>query len=155
MQPDDEFAAFVAEIEPSLRRALVATFGAVVGRDAACSALAWAWENWERTRSLDNPAGYLYRVGQTAVRRDRPRDIPGDLRTVSQTCEVRDIEPRLAEGLERLSPQQRAAVLLVHGYGYSLREAAAALDIATATVRMHIDRALARLRAHLEVEDVS
>jgi DNA-directed RNA polymerase specialized sigma24 family protein len=156
MRPEDsDFADFVAEVEPRLRRALVATHGATVGRESACAALVWAWENWERARALDNPIGYLYRVGQTAASRDRPRDLATGRLVMPTTADERDVEPRLAGGLEGVSQQQRAAVLLVHGYGYSLREAAAVLDIATATVRMHIDRALARLRSHLEVEDVS
>jgi hypothetical protein len=40
-----DFERFVAEVEPPVRRALVAGFGAVVGRQAAADALAWAWQN--------------------------------------------------------------------------------------------------------------
>jgi DNA-directed RNA polymerase specialized sigma24 family protein len=152
---DSEFADFFAEVEPRLRRALAATHGALVGRESACAALVWAWENWERARALENPIGYLYRVGQTAASRDRPRDLVVGRVAADVTTDSVDTEPRLMAGLQDLSTQQRAAVLLVHGYGYSLREAAAVLDIAPATLRIHIDRGLARLRAHLEVEDVS
>ena len=67
------FETFVGEVEPRLRRALVATYGPVAGRDATVDALAWAWEHRDRLPSLDNPGGYLYRVGQTAARRSARR----------------------------------------------------------------------------------
>jgi hypothetical protein len=41
-----ELKRFVAEVEPRLRRALVAGFGSMVGRQAAAEALARAWQNW-------------------------------------------------------------------------------------------------------------
>ena len=68
-QDTDAFTAFVGKAEPRLRRALVATYGPVVGREAALDALSWAWEHWQRLAPMANPVGYLYRVGQTAARR--------------------------------------------------------------------------------------
>ncbi|HSM01264.1 MAG TPA: hypothetical protein VK960_02325 [Acidimicrobiia bacterium] len=65
----DSFTSFVEETEARLRRALTASFGPEAGREATAEALAYAWRNWSRVRSLDNPAGYLYRVG-----RDKGRD---------------------------------------------------------------------------------
>ncbi len=61
----DEFEAFVRDVEPALRRALVATFGFDEGRDAAAEALAYAWEHWDKLRAVANLPGYLYRVGKT------------------------------------------------------------------------------------------
>ena len=61
----------VVDLAPRVRAALVAAYGVEAGRDAAAEAVAWALEHPERLRGLDNPAGYLYRVGQTAARRDR------------------------------------------------------------------------------------
>jgi hypothetical protein len=67
----DTYSSFVVEVEPRLRRALTATFGPDVGREAAAEALAYGWTHWERVGAMHNPAGYLYRVG-----RDRGRSIP-------------------------------------------------------------------------------
>ena len=67
-----DFERFVAGTELRLRRALTASYGPVVGRDAAVDALSWAWEHWERLQAMDNPVGYLYRVGQTASARYLP-----------------------------------------------------------------------------------
>src|SRR4051794_12853309 len=69
----DGFCEFVGAVEPRLRRALVAAYGSDAGREAAADALAWAWQHWDRVRAMDNPGGYLWRVGQTAVRRTTRR----------------------------------------------------------------------------------
>lgn len=61
---DDEFTVFFQEIEPRLSYALAAAYGVEVGKESAADALAHAWENWNKLRGMDNPGGYLYRVGQ-------------------------------------------------------------------------------------------
>jgi RNA polymerase sigma factor (sigma-70 family) len=156
-----DFDDFVADVEPRLRRALVAAYGPEVGREATADALAWAWQHWDRLRDMDNPSGYLWRVGQTAVRsavRRRRRELTAvvevELEPVEGDGEPR-VEPALDGALADLSPQQRAAVVLVHGYGYSLSEAAAVLACSISTVRNHVQRALRRLHAALEVSEVS
>jgi DNA-directed RNA polymerase specialized sigma24 family protein len=146
-----EFAAFVARAEPPLRRALVATYGPVVGREAAVDALSWAWEHWERLEPMENPVGYLYRVGQTAARRHlRHRTL---MLPSPDPVLVPEVSPELAPALATLSEQQRAAVVLVHGYGVSQRESADLLDIGVSTLREHLTRGMARLRLALEDPD--
>jgi RNA polymerase sigma factor (sigma-70 family) len=66
---------------------------------------------------------------------------------------ARTLEPRLEGAMRALSDQQRAAVLLVHGYGLTLAETAETLGCGISTIRNHIDRALKRLRSALEVDD--
>jgi len=56
---EDRFTSFVEQVEPRLRRALVAAFGLERGRDAAAEALAYGWEHWDRIAATANPAGYL------------------------------------------------------------------------------------------------
>jgi len=73
--------------------------------------------NWERLRDVANAPGYLFRVAQSRRRRRRIpvlRDVPG-------WAEHR-FEPGLPGALAGLSPRQRLAVVLVHGYGCTLRE---------------------------------
>ena len=105
---------------------------------------------------MKNPAGYLWRVGQTAVRgATRGRRRERRLVAVDPRPDVElTIEPGLDAALAALSAQQRAAVLLVHGYGCTLAEAAEALGCSISTVRNHVARGLKRLRAALEVTDV-
>jgi DNA-directed RNA polymerase specialized sigma24 family protein len=149
-----EFAAFVARVEPRLRQALVATYGLVDGREATVDALSWAWEHWERLAEVDNKPGYLYRVGQSAVRRFGARAVPGnDIQAV--VSRLPDVEPGLLPALHRLSGQQRTIVLLVHAHGWSQAEVARTLEIGPSTVREHLTRALNRLRDELEAHDVN
>ena len=147
----DAFAAFVDTSEPRLRRALVATYGPVIGRDATVDALSWAWEHWDRVEPMHNAVGYLYRVGQTAARRHlagRPLALPAGVADGEP-----DPMPELAQALARLSEQQRAVVVLVHGYAISQREVADLLDLSVSTVREHLARAMTKLRDELEDRD--
>jgi DNA-directed RNA polymerase specialized sigma24 family protein len=47
------------------------------------------------------------------------------------------------------------AVLLVHGFGYSVREVAEILDVSPSTVQRNADRALSGLRDSLGVSHVT
>jgi len=145
------FAEFHKQAEPRLRRALIARYGGEVGREATAEALAYGWEHWDRVSSMQNPLGYLYRVGQSRSRRLRPR------RAVFQEgTEARQpwVEPGLPTALNRLSPRQRQVVVLVHGYEYTHREVSDLLGISRSSVQNHVERGLDRLRGELEVPHV-
>ncbi len=147
-----EFEAFVARAEPTLRRALVASYGPTVGRDATVDALSWAWEHWDRLQPMDSPVGYLYRVGQTAAQRHLTV-VPASRFPTAPADSPPEVQPELSSALQRLSVQQRAAVVLAHGYALSQREVAEVLGISVSTVREHLERGLTRLRSELEVHD--
>ncbi len=138
---ETSFRKFVTRVEPDLRRALVAAYGYERGPEAVAEALAYAWEHWEQLQKIDNPAGYLYRVGQS---RTRSRKLP----VLYEQPENRDpfFEPGLASALASLSEQQRVAVFLAHGARWTHAEVAQLLGVKEATVQKHIDRGLARLR---------
>jgi DNA-directed RNA polymerase specialized sigma24 family protein len=53
--------------------------------------------------------------------------------------------------LAQLSDRQRVAVVLVHGFGWTIREVAELTNTRTTTVQNHLERGLARLRSGLEV----
>ena len=116
----------------------------VCGRETPRSAVS----SFGRGR-MRNPGGYLYRVGQSAARRYRRRQAampdPGG---PPQPADV-DLE----RALLTLSPRQRAAVLLVHGHGYTLEEAASAMGCSVSTLRNHIRRGLDGLRRRLGGDD--
>jgi RNA polymerase sigma factor (sigma-70 family) len=67
-------------------------------------------------------------------------------------AEMHWIEPGLPSALESLSEQQRVAVVLAHGFGWTHREFAELLGVSTSTVQNHVERAVAKLRAALEVD---
>jgi len=146
----DTYESFYREAEPRLRRALVAAFGPLVGREATADALAYGWEHWERIGRMHNPVGYLYRVGQTRAMRSRSARTAG---FPPPPNEDHAYEPGLADAIEHLSPGQRQAVLLVYAWGYTYREVAELLGVAPSTVQKHLERGLAKLRKSLGVID--
>ena len=144
-----EFTRFVKEVEPQLSYAFFAAYGPEVGCDITSDALAYGWENWSRVREMDNPAGYLYRVGQSKARwYHRPR-VGFPITTRSQLPEV---EPKLPGALEQLTRNQRLAVVLVHAVGWTEEEVARLIGRSRSTVRTHLERGLQRLRDELEVK---
>jgi DNA-directed RNA polymerase specialized sigma24 family protein len=145
-EPVHEFDAFVLRVEPPLRRALVAAFGSERGRDATAEALGWVWEHWPDASSLTSPVPYLFKVGRSRTRARKHRAIF----EIPAQHELR-VEPMLRPALEALTEHQRVAVVLVHGYGWTMREVAELHDIAVTTVQNHLDRGLAKLRTSLEV----
>ena len=155
--PSATFASFFEQAEPRLRTALSGAFGAEVGRDAAADALAWAWQHRDRLHDLDNPIGYLYRVGRSCALRDvRRREVPSP-RSDDGTDEGRedpDPELTLLAMVAELPEHQRVAVWMVHGLGYRHAEVGALLGCATPTVATHVRRGLSRLRQQLEVSRV-
>jgi RNA polymerase sigma factor (sigma-70 family) len=147
-----EFEAFVRGAEPRLRRALVAAYGFEDGRDATAEALAYAWEHWARVRDMPNAAGYLFRIAQSSAARGRRwhRRPPSLLNHLSGS--EHEFEPGLPKALASLSERQRIAVVLVHGFGYTMREVADLTGVKITTVQNHLERGLRRLRDRLGVE---
>jgi DNA-directed RNA polymerase specialized sigma24 family protein len=145
-----DFEAFVLAAEPKLRRALVTAYGYEDGREAAAEALAYAWEHWARVREMPNAAGYLFRVAQSSAARGRRWRRAAPLLTLPSGTEHR-YEPGLPRALASLPERQRVAVVLVHGFGYTLREVADLTGIKITTVQNHLERGLRRLRDRLGV----
>ena len=153
------FSEFMRQAEPQLRRALVASFGADAGRDATAEALVWGWEHWDRLGAMDNPVGYLFRVGQSEARRRRPPvAYLGSSEALDRVAppdrQPQPSEPGLASALESLSTRQRQTVLLTQGWGYTFQEAASSLSISRSSVQRHVERGMRRLRTAMGVTDV-
>ncbi len=144
------FEEFAATSARRVRAALVAAYGPDVGMDAASEAMAYGWENWDRLEAMGNPAGYMFRVGQSAARKLRR---PHGLLPAPDPQHLPDVEPKLVPALNDLSEQQRICVVLVHAYGWPQVEVAEMLEITAQTVRTHLHRGMARLQAALEVVD--
>ena len=144
----ERFQALMETAEYRVRRALVARYGIDVGDDAAAEAFAWAWEHLDELEPMSHPAGYLVRVGQSSARRlMRWRRQRRPLYEPPADSELRvRMDAELLSSLRRLSADQRAAVLLVHGYGFSYREVADTLGVSEAAITNHVHRGLKRLR---------
>ena len=75
---------------------------------------------------MENPGGYLYRVGMSRARSHRrpPVDLPR-----VEDSRLPWVEPSLPDALAELPQRQPSALLQVHTFGYSLSEAAETLGI--------------------------
>lgn len=138
------FRRFVETTEPRLRRALVAAYGPERGLEATAEAFAYAWEHWSEVGLHPNPAGLLYRVGQSKTRERK-------IRHLFQRSWTPDywVDPKLSGALSKLSKAERAAVALVVASGLTHREAAEVLGVSTSTVKTLNDRGLEKLRRSL------
>jgi DNA-directed RNA polymerase specialized sigma24 family protein len=143
-----DFERFVLELEPRLRRSLVAALGFENGREATANALAWAWEHWDSLQIIEQRLPYLYRVGLTTLRR-RKTPVLFTRREDNEPW----FEPSLGPALAALSERQRTAVVLVHGFGWTLREVAELTGVRVTTVQTHLERGLMHLRSKMEVVD--
>lgn len=156
--PDDDrrrspFALFIEPAAVTLRRALVARNGVEDGSDAAAEAVAWAWEHAAEVESMANPLGYLFRVGQSSLRRERRiRGRSGEFRVDDYVVDTVDFDADLFAALRRLTPDHRTAVVMVHMYGFPYREVADLMDVSEAAVTNYIHRGLKRLRQLLQIE---
>lgn len=142
------FEAFVRVAEPRLRIALAAALGQQRGAEATAEALAYGWEHWDRIGAMDNPCGYLYRVGRSRAGATRELRLP----PVPVSVAAR-VEPGLPAALAALSDRQRVAVVLIHGYEWTTKEVADLLELEVPTVATHLRRGLAKLRHSLKVND--
>ena len=143
-----EFERFAEVAAGRLRTALIAAYGPDVGADAAAEALAYGWEHWSRVSGMANPAGYLFRVGQSAARRSRRRH---GYPPRPEVYELADFEPRLVPALEALTEVQRVCVLLVHAFAWSQADTAEVMGVDSSTVRTHLARGLVKLQRVMEV----
>ena len=145
-----------ARVPALLRFAYLVTGSQHATEDAVQAALVRACERWSRVSRTRDPDGYVRRMvvneHVSAWRRSGRREVA--------VAEVRDcsvLDP--ADGLASddavwrtcagLPPRQRAAVVLRFYEDLEYAEIAAVLDCTEATVRSHVHRALATLRAEL------
>jgi RNA polymerase sigma-70 factor (ECF subfamily) len=96
--------------------------------------------------TMANPVGYLYRVGQSAVRTQARWQRGPQLPPEHSDDGLPLPDGDLAAALVKLSPDQRAAVMLVHAHGYRYAEAADLLDIPVSTLKNHLHRGARKLR---------
>jgi RNA polymerase sigma factor (sigma-70 family) len=112
-------------------------------------------ERWNRVRSVEDPAGYLYRTAMNVFRSRRRRAAVAVRRAVGQLPRedgLAEVEEREAvvRVLAPLSPRQRAAIVLTDLLGLSSDEAGRALGVKAVTVRVLAARARAALREEMQ-----
>jgi RNA polymerase sigma-70 factor, ECF subfamily len=148
--PVDLDALFRAEGDGVYRTLYAFTAGrSDVAEEATAEAFARAVAQRD---ALRDPLAWIYRVAfRVAIdelRRDRRR---------GASIEKPVAPPELigvVDALRRLSPNQRAAIVLRHVLDLDVAEVARRMGIATPTVRVHLHRGRARLRELLGTEEV-
>jgi RNA polymerase sigma factor (sigma-70 family) len=124
------------------------------GEDAAVEALARAYVDWDRVRTLSYRDAWVLRVTanvaydqvRKAGRERRPLPPPAPATDVMETPTLR---VTLVPALQKLSRRQREAVVLTHIVGLTNEEVALVLGCTPGTVKVHVHRGLARLRTEL------
>jgi RNA polymerase sigma-70 factor, ECF subfamily len=138
-----DFEGFFAEHRSGLFGALwLVTRDRHEAEELTQEAFVKVWERWDRVRKLEDPQGYLYRTGMNLFR-NRGRRAGLVLRRAfrlapapddqMQTVDDRDA---IVRALGRLSPAQRAALVLMDLVGFTSEEAGRALGVRPSTVRV-------------------
>ena len=147
-----DFDALFREAGSGVFRTLFAYTGG--RRDIAEEAMAEAFARaLARAGTIRDPIAWIYRtafrLANEELRAERRRG-PVPAEEGSPPPEL----DGLIEALRRLSPNQRAAVVLRHVLDLDVAEVAHRMGIATPTVRVHIHRGRKRLRELLGAEEV-
>lgn len=142
------FDELIDLIRGRLLPVLWSKWGIEVGGDVCCEVEEYAWENRDRLLRMSNPLGFLYRVSQSKARRysrwSKRTTFP------SRFPDLVHEDPQLHDTLQMLAvlaPDQRACVLLVHGFGWTYIEVAELLGMKRSEVNNHVHRGLMHLRA--------
>ena len=129
--------------------------------DAAQQALLGAWRDLPTLKEPERFDAWLHRLVvhacYTEARRDRRWTarvhlIPAEPRLDPDTEDSIATRDELERGFRRLSPEQRAVVVLHHYLGYPLTEIAATLGIPVGTARSRLHYATRQLRAAIEAD---
>ncbi len=117
------------------------------------------WERWDNTRTLEDPAAYLYKTAFNLYR-SRLRRAARAARQLVQADRGKDafekIEERedLRAAMRSLTPRQRAAVVLVDLMDLPSQEAARILGVKPVTVRVLASQARRALASRVEQPNV-
>ncbi|HLV90735.1 MAG TPA: sigma-70 family RNA polymerase sigma factor [Acidimicrobiia bacterium] len=123
--------------------------------DVAAETMARAFAHWRKIGDQPWREGWVVRVASnlaidTARARSRMSDAP--LQEISHEDDDVALRLALVDAMARLPKRQREVVALRHLAGLSEAETAAALRVSAGSVKTHLHRGLAALRARLGAE---
>jgi RNA polymerase sigma-70 factor, ECF subfamily len=128
-----------------------ALFAFAGDREVANDAVAEAFAQLlRRGQDVGWPGRWVWRAGfriAAGELKERSRMVAARM---DQAYEMPEPLGELLEALGRISPMQRASVLLHHGYGYPVKDVARILDSTTPAVKVHLSVGRRRLRVLLE-----
>lgn len=142
---------FDAEYTHLCQALYLLTGDAFEAEELAQEAMTRVLERWDRIRSMDSPAGYLYRTAMNLNRHRlrriavRARRVFADEPTQDHSSAVGDQQDvRLA--LAKISAREREALVLVDWLQMNADEAGKVLGIKAGSVRVRLHRGRATLR---------
>ena len=153
-----EFEPFFREHFATVARAMMLVLrDAGLGEDVAQESFARAYARWDGIRSPEHAIRFIFKVALNLARshhrRERRLQRLIGARGGELVAEAGESSPAVSDGgtgvfdaLDRLSPRQRACLVLIDYAGLSDREAAEALGIRASTVRVHLARGRAAMR---------
>jgi RNA polymerase sigma-70 factor (sigma-E family) len=160
---DDEFSIFVGERGPALYRTAYFLMAGdrPAAQDLVQDALADAFARWGAIRDAQAREPYVRRIMVRAAtrrwdRRRRSLEVLGaDLPEPPVDGHAEDVESAsdLARALSRLSPRQRAVVVLRYYHDFSEAQIAEAMSCSRGAVKTHGSRGLRALQADLAETD--
>jgi RNA polymerase sigma-70 factor (ECF subfamily) len=156
LEPSTSFEVFFeAESDVLFKRLCLVTGNRAEAEEIAQDAFLRMWERWDRVALMEDRVGYLYRVAMN-IFRNRYRRAKLALRKTSRAelrkdeFDAAEVRSGVARALARLTPRQRAAVVLTDLLGYGSQEAGVMLGIRAGTVRSLVVQARKALREELE-----
>jgi len=160
----DAFAALAAGAFGRLHRtARLILRSDELAADAVQEALMAAWLHIRAVRDPDRFDAWLHRLLVHAcyreARRVKHREVVEIHMTMPDAHGAGDIQDltavrdQLERGFRRLTPEQRAVLVVHHYLGLADAEAAIVLDIAVGTFKSRLNRASSALRAALEADE--
>jgi RNA polymerase sigma-70 factor (ECF subfamily) len=155
-QSFEEF--FEAESRMLFRRLCLVTGNRHEAEEVMQDAFLKVFERWTRVRTMDDPTGYLYRTAFNVFNKRSRRAalaLRKTLRLAPSEDEfaAADARSMIAAGLAKLTPRQRAAVVLTELLGYSSESAADVLGVRPVTVRVLASQGRATMKRTLEHRD--
>lgn len=158
-QEPPSFEAFFEDEKDRLLRVLsVITGSRGEAEDLAQEAFTRMFERWDGVGRMDDLAGYLHRTAMNLFR-SQYRRARVALKRATLSTPQRDVFEAVEEwdaatqALARLTPRQRAALVLTEALGYSGEEAGRLLGIKASTVWALTHQARTALKTTLEATD--
>lgn len=151
------FEDFYREQRAPIGRALALTLrDTQLASEAVDEGMVRAYQRWSRVQTLDNPGGWVYRVGlnwsRSILRRAR-RAAPVWVTAAGVATDNAGLDPAIDRALAQLSVEHRAVVVCRLLIGYSEAQTATALGLRPGTVKSRLARATARLQTLLSPLD--
>ena len=145
-------AFFDAERVRLLGALIVMTGNRAEAEELSQDAFLKVWERWDRVVAMENPAGYLYRTALNLHRQGLRRASVAMRKSLNLLPDVDelagvDIRDEAVRLLRKLTPRERAAIVITAYLGFSTEEAGRLMGIHANTVRVLTGRARATLRA--------